>query len=191
IGVGGLVPERDGARRRAHARPDVRRIERVVGGAGEQKLFGARSIDFQFERRIRQRRVEHDRMFAALFRLLPLLFEEQWGTGNAGRAAPAGRRRGCLGERSSAENQDRQCGNDQSSFHNHLSGGSRKQDPPYGCIPRVQSLKPKAYGNANTNTLAAVLGCNSGVMRPADPATSDEPVVTATYCLPPTAKVIG
>ena len=40
--------------------------------------------------------LEHDRMFTALFRLLPLLFEEQWRTGDAGRAAAAGRRRGGL-----------------------------------------------------------------------------------------------
>ena len=36
-----------------------------------------------------------------------------------------------------------------------------------------------------------MLGCSSGVMRAVDPATSDEPVVTATYCLPPAANVTG
>src|SRR5262245_53793467 len=46
-------------------------------------------------------------------------------------------------------------------------------------------------GNANTNTFAALPGFSSDVMRLSDPATSDGPVVTATYCLPLIANVTG
>ena len=38
---------------------------------------------------------------------------------------------------------------------------------------------------------AHVLGVSSGVSRFAPIAVNDEPVLTATYCLPATAKVIG
>ena len=47
------------------------------------------------------------------------------------------------------------------------------------------------YGSANTNTFAALPGFNSGARRNAVVETSEVPVVTATYCLPPTAYVIG
>src|SRR5678815_591679 len=47
------------------------------------------------------------------------------------------------------------------------------------------------YGSAKTNTPAAFPGFSSGVSRRAVLETRDGPVVTATYCLPPTAKEIG
>ena len=47
------------------------------------------------------------------------------------------------------------------------------------------------FGVEDDQTFAAVLGCSSGVIRPVEFATSDGPVVTATYCLPLTAKVTG
>src|SRR6185503_17179629 len=103
----------------------------------------------------------------AFFGLLPLFFEEDGRSGHARTgAATGGRRSGSLCERASAECEDRHPNSQQSNLH--------------------ESLR---YGNANTKTFAALLGCNSGVIRPADPATSDEPVVTATYCLPPAANV--
>src|SRR5215831_995182 len=58
----------------------------------------------------------------------------------------------------------------------------------------VASTPPHVEGNqgsANTNTFAALPGFSSGVIRSAEFPTSDAPVVTATYCLPPTANVTG
>src|SRR4026207_2408069 len=56
----------------------------------------------------------------------------------------------------------------------------------------ARALRKRAsYGRANTRTLAALLGFSSGATRLSDPATSDGPVVTATYCLPSTANVTG
>ena len=58
-------------------------------------------------------------------------------------------------------------------------------------IDSARLRKRASYGSANTNTFAALLGFSSGVTRLSDPATSDGPVVTATYCLPSTANVTG
>jgi hypothetical protein len=61
----------------------MRRIQFVVRGSGQQELLGARAIDLQFQRRIRERRVEDDRMFSAFFGLLPLFLEEERRTCDA------------------------------------------------------------------------------------------------------------
>ena len=46
-------------------------------------------------------------------------------------------------------------------------------------------------GNEKTNRLLPVLGLSSGVSASAPDATSDDPVLTATYCRPSTAKLTG
>ena len=48
-----------------------------------------------------------------------------------------------------------------------------------------------SYGSANTKTFAALPGFSSEVSASAEFATSEVPVVTATYCFPPTANEIG
>src|SRR5688572_23172369 len=47
------------------------------------------------------------------------------------------------------------------------------------------------YGSAKTNIWFADAGFSSGVSLPTPPETSDGPVLTATYCFPFTAKVMG
>src|SRR5829696_8491544 len=47
------------------------------------------------------------------------------------------------------------------------------------------------HGSANTYTCVLLLGLSSGVRRLAEFETSELPVVTATYCLPPTPNTTG
>jgi len=49
----------------------------------------------------------------------------------------------------------------------------------------------RCYGSANVNTLGALPCIRSGATRSSAPATPDGPVITATYCLPSAAKLIG
>jgi len=55
------------------------------------------------------------------------------------------------------------------------------------CILHFESV----YGSANTNIWLPLPGLSSGVSVITLPATSEGPVLTATYCLPSTANVIG
>ena len=60
--------------------------------------------------------------------------------------------------------------------------------PPQPARTRV----PSRYGSENTTTRAPPeSAASSGVIRREVAATSDGPVVTATYCLPPAAYVTG
>ena len=76
-----------------------------------------------------------------------------------------------------------------------VESGCRREDaaddgPSIG--GRIGSLqRRRGYGNANTYIWFVLLGFSSGVSRLVAPATSDGPVLTATYCLPLTANVIG
>lgn len=47
------------------------------------------------------------------------------------------------------------------------------------------------YGSAKVNTLGALPCIRSGATRSSAPATPDGPVMTAMYCLPSAAKLIG
>src|SRR5215831_20653746 len=81
----------------------------------------------------------------------------------------------------------------------HCCGFRRLEVFPWGSGCGRQPTKPqrgeattgRAYGSANTNTLAALPGFSSGATRREELATSEGPVVTATYCLPPAANVTG
>jgi hypothetical protein len=49
----------------------------------------------------------------------------------------------------------------------------------------------RRYGSAKTNTFGALPCIRSGATRSSAPAAPDGPVITATYCLPSAAKLIG
>ena len=51
----------------------------------------------------------------------------------------------------------------------------------------INRLHQSQFCNANTNSVFPLLGRSSGVRRLKAPDVSDRPVLTATYCLPPTA----
>jgi len=55
----------------------------------------------------------------------------------------------------------------------------------------TENLKECCYGTANTYMLLAFVVLISGVSRFAEFATSDGPVLTATYSLPLTANATG
>src|SRR5437868_6789602 len=65
-------------------------------------------------------------------------------------------------------------------WRNVLAGLTTPSAPPF-----------QGGERAKTNTAAALPGFNSGATRSAELATSDGPVVTATYCFPPTVNVMG
>src|SRR5947208_16749654 len=56
---------------------------------------------------------------------------------------------------------------------------------------KAHSYKLRLQGREKTKMFAAFPGFSSFVMPSAEEATSEVPVVTAMYCLPPTAYAIG
>lgn len=68
----------------------------------------------------------------------------------------------------------------------------RQVDGVNGCfVAPLGRQSPAPYGRANTKMLLALLGCSSGASVLSPELTSELPVLTATYCLPFTAYVIG
>ena len=71
------------------------------------------------------------------------------------------------------------------------SGGRGGGEAAASCL-NPRGTRESRYGSANTTTCAApVSPVNSGVTRRDAAATSEGPVVTATYCLPATANDTG
>ena len=67
-------------------------------------------------------------------------------------------------------------------------------EPPHlvwGTPFRAGRRLAEDYGSAKTKTLGALPCISSGATRELELATSDGPVITATYCLPSTAYEIG
>ena len=66
---------------------------------------------------------------------------------------------------------------------------------PPGAVSRSQSpcaMRSRlGYGSAKTKSWLPLPGCSSGVRRAKPNARPEPPVLTATYCLPSTAKVTG
>src|SRR5437762_8504498 len=67
---------------------------------------------------------------------------------------------------------------------------SRRTDHPV-CACGASTPRFQGGERAKTNTAAAFPGLSSGTTRRAEFATSEGPVVTATYCLPPIVNVMG
>src|SRR5215831_13567266 len=104
IGHAALVAERDRARRRAHARPEVNRVVVVAFRAGQQDFFASRPVKLQLEIWIGDR-LGTSWMFSALVGLSPFFAEEK-GRTPGGTAAASASFSGCLGERGRGRTDD-------------------------------------------------------------------------------------